>query len=185
MSILHTISDRRDVGIIVGLVLVCASLSAAAQAPAGYETVLGPTPVNHVTKDLLAGEGAATAALSGNKLTVRGLFSGLKTPATDAHLMMGSGIGIVGVPVLGLNVSVATSGTLTGSFTLSTAQLAALRSGKLYIQINSQGAPAPGGNLWGWLLPEHEKAGQDEPQLGHWFLPQGDGLKASPGRRQS
>jgi CHRD domain len=185
MSYLRTISDRRDAGIIVGFVLLCFSLSAAAQDSTEYETVLGPTPINHVTKALLTGEGAATAALNGNKLTVSGLFSGLKTPATDAHLMMGSGIGIMGVPVLGLNVSAATSGTLNGSFTLSPTQLVALRSGKLYIQVNSQGAPAPGGNLWGWLLPEHEKAGQDEPQLGHWFLPQGDGLKASSSRRQS
>ena len=52
-------------------------------------------------------------------------------------------------------------------------------------EINSQKGPAPDGNLWGWLLPEHKKAGQDEPIMGEWFLPQGKGLKATRGDRQS
>ena len=55
----------------------------------------------------------------------------------------------------------------------------ALRDGRLYVQVNSQKGPAPDGNLWGWLLPEHVKAGQDEPQMGSWFLPQGEGLRAA------
>jgi hypothetical protein len=177
--------DRRNLAAAIGAVLLCTVLSAAAPYASGYETVLGPTPVNNVTKSSLIGEGAATAVLDGNKLSVSGVFSGLASPATDAHLMMGSGIGIAGIQVLGLAVSPAASGTLMGTFTLSREQLGALRNGRIYIQVNSQKAPAPGGNLWGWLLPEHPKAGQDEPQMGHWFLPQGDGLKASSGRRQS
>jgi hypothetical protein len=68
---------------------------------------------------------------------------------------------------------------------LTKAQVAALREGRLYIQINSAKGPAPDGNLRGWLLVEHKKAGQDEPIMGDWFLPQGKGLKASRGNRQS
>jgi hypothetical protein len=178
-------SRKRCAGAALAIGLLCICLPAAA-APAGgnYETVLGPTPINSVTKGLVTGQGSATATLNGSKLDVRGTFSGLATPATDAHIMMGSGIGIAGTPVLNLTLSSGTDGTIAGSFALSPAQMAALRSGKLYIQVDSQKAPAPGGNLWGWLLPEHAKAGQDEPQMGDWFLPQGDGLKAS-GRRQS
>jgi hypothetical protein len=178
MSYICAMPDRRSLGAAIGAVLLCVGLGAAAPDGAGYETVLGPTPVNNVTKGLLTGQGAATAALNGNRLSVTGAFSGLSSSAVDAHLMMGSGIGIAGVPILALTVSPAASGTLTGTFTLSSEQLAALRNGRLYIQVNSQSAPAPGGNLWGWLLPEHAKAGQDEPQMGYWFLPQGDGLKA-------
>ncbi len=171
----------------VGTVLLCAGLSAAAQTPGKYEASLGPTPITGVTRNITLGEGYATATLAGDKLNVTATFDGLATPATDAHLMLGSGIGIPGNPVLPLTVSPGTSGTLTGSLSLSRAQVAALKSGKLYIQINSQKLPAPGGNLWGWLLPEHEKAGQDEPQIGHWYLPQGEGLKAhpTPGNRPS
>jgi hypothetical protein len=185
MSHICRMPDRRGVGAAAGAVLLGTFLSAAAPDAGRYETVLGPTPVNHVTNGLLTGQGVATAALNGNRLSVNAVFSELASPATDAHLMMGSGIGIAGIPVLSLTVSPATSGTLTGTFTLSREQLEGLRNGRIYIQVNSQKAPAPGGNLWGWLLPEHPKAGQDEPQIGHWFLPQGDGLKASSGRRQS
>jgi hypothetical protein len=185
MSHICKVPYLRRLGPAIGGAILCAALSAASPNVGSYETVLGPTPVNNITKGLLTGQGAATAALSGNKLSVNGIFSGLASPATDAHLMMGSGIGIAGIPVLDLTVSAAASGTLTGAFTLSRQQLEALRNGRIYIQVNSQKAPAPGGNLWGWLLPEHPKAGQDEPQMGHWFLPQGEGLKTSSGRRQS
>ena len=169
----------------VAMFLACTGAATAAQQAMRFETELGPTPINHVTKDTVIGHGTATATLNGDRLTVSATFSGLATPATDAHVMMGSGIGMSGERLLDLTVSTAISGTITGDFKLTPAQLAALRGGRLYIQVNSQKAPAPGGNLWGWLLPEHQKAGQDEPQAGPWYLPQGEGLKAARGGRNS
>jgi hypothetical protein len=174
--------------ILAALVLVLpASYRAIQAAPANelYETVLGPTPINHVTNSVLTGDGDASATLSGASLKISGSFQGMPAPATDAHVMMGDGIGIPGAPILDLTVSPAAHGTISGSFTVTRAQIAALHAGRLYIQINSQKGPAPDGNLWGWLLPEHKKAGQDEPILGDWFLPQGKGLKAGRGDRQS
>ena len=159
--------------------LVAAWAHPAAAAPGSYETVLGPTPINHTTKTELTGEGAAIAILSGNTLKISGAFQGMSGAATDAHVMMGEGIGIPGNPILDLTASTAANGSIDGSFRLTRAQVAALRAGRLYIQVNSQAGPAPGGNLWGWLLPEHVEAGQDEPQLGDWFLPQGEGLRAA------
>jgi len=150
----------------------------AAAAPGSYETVLGPTPVNHTTRATLTGEGAVIATLDGNTLKISGAFQGLSGPATDAHVMMGEAIGIPGNPILDLTASTATNGTIDGTFRLTRVQAAALRAGRLYIQVNSQAGPAPGGNLWGWLLPEHVKAGQGEPLMGDWFLPQGEGLRA-------
>lgn len=150
----------------------------AAAAPGSYETVLGPTPINHTTKTALIGEGAAIATLTGNTLKISGSFQGMSADASDAHIMMGEAIGIPGNPILDLIATNATSGSISGTFKLTKAQLAALRAGRLYIQVNSQVGPAPSGNLWGWLLPEHVKAGQDEPQIGDWFLPQGEGLRA-------
>ena len=146
-----------SVSVIVAAALLSVDVSAAAPAAGNFETVLGPTPITDATKFTITGLGAATATLRGNKFIVKGIFSGLTTPATDAHLMIGSGIGIPGSPTLDLTVSPDTSGTITGTFALSPPQLAALRGGKLYVQINSQKAPAPNGNLWGWLLPEHDK----------------------------
>lgn len=161
----------------IGLV-VAACLTPARAAPGTYETVLGPTPISNVTKVTLTGDGAVVATLTGDMLKLSGTFEGLSSPATDAHIMMGEATGIPGDPVLDLTASPSVSGTITGTLKLNRAQLAALRSGRLYVQVNSLKGPAPGGNLWGWLLPEHIKAGQDEPQLGSWYLPQGEGLRA-------
>jgi hypothetical protein len=173
--------------VLAGLFLLPLSRHALRAAPASepYETVLGPTPVNHVTNTVLTGDGEAIASLNGTTFTVSGSFQGMPAPATDAHIMMGDGIGIPGAPILDLTVSPAVRGTISGSFKMTRAQIAALHAGRLYIQINSQKGPAPDGNLWGWLLPEHKKAGQDEPILGDWYLPQGKGLKAGRGDRQS
>jgi hypothetical protein len=162
-----------------------AQAAAAAPATSAYESVLGPTPITHTSSATLTGDGAVVATLSGNTLNITGTFQGLSAPATDAHVMMGEGIGIPGDPILDLAAGQAASGSISGTFNLNRAQLAALRNGRLYIQVNSRIGPAPGGNLWGWLLPEHVKAGQDEPQMGNWFLPQGEGLRASRGRRNS
>jgi hypothetical protein len=159
--------------------LVAAWALPAAAASGSYETVLGPTPINHATMTVLTGDGAAVATLSGNTLQISGAFAGLSGPATDAHIMMGEDIGIPGDPILDLTASTAMNGTIAGTFKLTQLQVAALRAGHLYIQVNSQKGPAPGGHLWGWLLPEHIKAGQDEPQTGDWFLPQGEGLRAA------
>ncbi len=165
--------------------VVFAQGAGAAPATSAYETALGPTPITHTSSATLTGDGAVVATLTGDTLKITGTFVGLSAPATDAHVMMGEGIGIPGDPILDLAAGQAASGDISGSFHLNRAQLAALRSGRLYIQVNSRVGPAPGGNLWGWLLPEHVKAGQDEPQTGSWFLPQGEGLRASRGRRSS
>lgn len=166
-------------------VLLAVGLCAAAPDATRFETELGPTPINSSTKSSITGHGSLRATLNGTRLEIEGTFEGMSSPATDAHLMMGAGIAIPGPSIQNLTVSPSVAGTVTGSLTLSRAQMTALRDGKLYIQIDSQKAPAPAGNLWGWLLPEHVKAGQDEPIMGNWFLPQGEGLKAAPSGRQS
>jgi hypothetical protein len=165
---------------IAGAVLLSVGLSGAAPEAGKFETILGPTPITDTTKLTITGKGAANATLDGNKLTVSGTFDGLTTPATDAHLMLGVGIGVPGSSIADLTVSQAQSGTVSGTVTLSRTQVAAFKDGNVYVQIDSQKAPAPIGNLWGWFLPEHEKVGQDVPQEGDWFLPQGRGLKAHP-----
>jgi hypothetical protein len=61
-----------------------------------------------------------------------------------------------------LTITKGTSGTLSGSLTLTPEQLEALKAGRLYVQVHSEkGIPAEQGkvqadvdnsNLWGWLL---------------------------------
>ena len=61
------------------------------------------------------------------------------------------------------------AGKVTGQIKLDPSQVAALRGGRLYIQIDSEKAPT--GHLWGWLLDEHEVVGPNVPQRGSGFLP--------------
>jgi hypothetical protein len=87
-------------------------------------------------------------------------------------------VGAPGEPILDITVSPATSGTISSTQRLSSEQVTALREERLYIQIDSVGAPgtvsgafsAPNGTVWGWLMPEHEVPAQDVPQSGNWFL---------------
>jgi hypothetical protein len=160
-------------------VLLAALAFAAPALAADYQTNLGPMPLDDETKAVIAGRGDATASYDGKVLTVKGEFHGLPSNATEAHIFLSPAIGVPGKQVLDLTVTKSTSGTLSGSMPLDFAQATALRTGKLYIQINSEKAPpgyewGPMGTLWGWLLPAHETVGQDVPQEGHWFIPQLD-----------
>jgi CHRD domain len=162
---------------IFGIPAIAALLLASGSAMAASETYmvnLGPVARTNVTKTLAVGRGSGDVMLDGNKLTINAKFSGLASPATDAHVCAGVGIGTPGPCDSDLTVTKASEGTLTGTVTLNAREMAALPAGRLYIQINSQKAPAPAGNLWGWILAAHEEVGQDVPQQGHWFLPQYD-----------
>jgi hypothetical protein len=146
---------------------------------ADYQAGLGPMPLDDETKAVIAGRGDATATSDGKTLTVKGNFHGLPSNATEAHIFVSPVAGMPGKQILDLEVTKSTSGTLSGSYTLTSAQATALRTGKLYIQINSEKAPdsypwGPKGTLWGWIFPAHETVGANVPQQGHWFLPQLD-----------
>ncbi|HWY63495.1 MAG TPA: CHRD domain-containing protein [Rhizomicrobium sp.] len=158
---------------IAGIALL-SSGAAMAAGPEAYMINLGPVARTNATKLLAVGRGTADVTLDGTKLTVKGLFNGLASPATDAHVCVGVGIGVMGTCGSDLTVTPGMSGSLSGTVSLNSKQMTALRAGQLYVQINSQKAPAPAGTLWGWILIAHEEVGQDVPQQGHWFLPQYD-----------
>ena len=152
----------------VALVLVAGPAVAAEQ----FETRLSPSPLTDGTRVNITGEGRARAELDGNKLTVSADFHGLSSPATTAELYDGPGIAIPGPKAFDLTATPGTSGTVSGTVTLSSKQAAAVRHGHFYVQIDSQKAPT--GNLTGWLLPPHAEPGQDVPVAGPGFLPQFD-----------
>jgi CHRD domain len=146
---------------------------------ADYQAGLGPMPLDDETKLVIQGRGDATATSDGKTMTVKGSFHGLPSNATDAHIFISPIAGVPGKRVLDLDVTKSTSGTVSGDFKLTGAQATALRTGKLYIQINSEKAPdsvpwGAKGTLWGWLFPAHETVGQDISQQDHWFIPQLD-----------
>jgi hypothetical protein len=160
------------------LTLALAFLAAPTFA-ADYQTNLGPMPLDDETKAVIAGRGDAVASSDGKTLTLKGSFHGLPSNATEAHIFLSPIAGVPGEPVLDLDVTKSTSGTLSGNFKLTGAEATALRTGKLYVQINSEKAPdnvpwGSKGTLWGWLFPAHETVGPDVAQQDHWFIPQFD-----------
>jgi hypothetical protein len=158
----------------LGALVVLLSSGAAIAANEEYQVNLGPVARTNTTQLIAVGRGAAKVSYDGNQLSIDGTFDGMISPATDAHLCQGEGIGVEGDCGPALTVSHDTSGTVSGNIVLTAAQQKALPAGQLYIQINSVKAPAPAGNLWGWILIAHETVGPDIPQEGHWFLPQYD-----------
>jgi hypothetical protein len=160
---------RRLAAVAVAVGILCGSPAFAADT---YQADLGPMPLNAATKLNIQGRGDATATLDGKVLEITGSFAGLSSPATVARLYVSPYIAVPGTAAFDLNVSQAISGTVSGRVVLAAGQMAAFRTGRLYVQIDSQGAPT--GNLWGWLLPQHEDVAAGLPQQRPWFLPQLD-----------
>jgi hypothetical protein len=108
-------------------------------------------PINVSMMATIAGSGSLTATLVGKRLTIQGAFSGLRSPATMAQIHRGpKGIRGPVVPDLDLTVTKAEKGEVSATLDLTPDQIADLRNGRWYVQIQSVGAPE--GNLWGWLL---------------------------------
>ena len=149
--------------------IFCAGFCAPAFAADNYQTDIGPTPKNGRQGANVQGRGTVRATLDNNTFSLHGKFSGLSSPATQAHLYMGNVMGGTGPSIGDLTIAQAQSGDISGTFTLTPDQVAALRSGKLYVMLSSQSAPT--GNLWGWFQPAHITVGPDVPQLGHWYIP--------------
>jgi hypothetical protein len=134
-----------------------AAASAFAQPPRNYTADLGWVPIGGAERNDVAGEGTATATLSGSRLSISGSFTGLPAKVTGAKLLRGvakGARGSAGTPAVAeLRVSGDTSGKLDGDVRLTPDQLAALEAGQLYVQIYSEKGVLPDHDtLWGWLL---------------------------------
>jgi hypothetical protein len=151
--------------------LVAAIFFAAAPAFAAenYQTDIGPTPKNGSQGANVQGRGTVLATLDNNKFSLQGTFSGLSSPATVARLYMGNVMGGTGPAIGDLKIVQARSGEISGAFTLTPGQIAALKVGKLYVMLNSQSAPT--GNLWGWFQPAHVTVPPGVPQMDNWYIP--------------
>lgn len=135
--------------------LVAAFAAFAAAQTRVFEARLSPVPIDVAMQATIAGTGAATASLDGNRLTITGTFKDLRSPATVARLHRAYR-GTRGPAFADLSVSGGTSGTISGSIELTKGQIGDLGKSLFYVQLHSE--KAPDGNLRGWLLPEKGKA---------------------------
>jgi hypothetical protein len=156
---------------IVSRSLFAAILCAAAPALAAesYQTDIGPTPKNGKQGANVQGRGTVLATLDNNTFSLQGKFSGLSSPATVARLHVGNVMGGTGPSIGDLKIVQARSGEISGTFMLTSAQVAALKVGKLYVMLDSQSAPT--GNLWGWFQPAHVTVPPGVPQMYDWYIP--------------
>jgi hypothetical protein len=160
---------KRSIAVCVAAGLVCLAVTAAAQSGDKYKARLSAVPSLSsrgagiaVTGDSVKGaEGNVTATLSGKKLTVSGSFEKFASPATEANLFMGPAMGArnyPGTPLFKLTLMKAgdgKSGTFSGMFDLSAEQVDALKKGKIYLQVHSEGSPT--GHVVGWLARDTGK----------------------------
>jgi hypothetical protein len=140
------------IGIFLTAALMSLVLAASAQNAETFKARLSPVPINISMMSTIAGSGSLTATLQGKQLTIQGTFEGLRSPATTVQIHRGPK-GIPGPAIVNLTdltVTKAQKGTVSGTAELTPDQIADLRNGRLYVQIQSE--RAPDGNLWGWLL---------------------------------
>ena len=141
----------RKARLLAALVCAVASASAAVSYAAdanSYRTRLSMVPIDVSMQVNIAGAGQLTATLDGNKLTVNGGATGLRSPATAVRIHRGPP-GIPGPAILDLTTTKTTSPTISGTVELSPSMVDDLKNGQLYVQLSSERAPE--GNLRGWL----------------------------------
>ena len=160
---------KRNLAVWVAVGLVSVAVTATAKSGDKYKTRLSAVPSLTsrgagiaVTADSVRGaEGSVSATLSGKKLTVSGNFEKFASPATEANLFMGPAMGARNYPgVVLFKLTVMKSpdgkgGTFSGTFDLSTEQVDALKKGKIYLQVHSEGSPT--GHVVGWLARDTGK----------------------------
>jgi len=137
--------------LITGLLALAPGVQA--QAPRVFRTRLSPVPVAAYNVNVV-GVGTVTATLTGTKLAISGTYENLASAATLAKIYKSPKPGIRGDALLDLKVSGGTSGTISGQFDLTAAQVQELSASRYYVQLHSE--KAPDGNLWGWLMPQEK-----------------------------
>jgi CHRD domain-containing protein len=150
MKRLYLVKHRGRSNALVGCLIVLAACSAIAQQGGSFKARLSTVPVDATMLPTVTGSGSLKAVLTGNKLTISGSFEGLRSPAIRASIHIGPQKGMRGPAVHDLMVTKDKAGDVSGSVDLTSSEIEDLRSGRLYVQIDSERAPE--GNLWGWVL---------------------------------
>lgn len=131
------------------LVLSIFFLVTTVQAQDIYRARLSPMPTTPQTVSTILGEGEVILTLNGNLLTIDGAFTGMSSVATGAHIHNGPPAQ-PGPVIHTLEITENTSGSVTGTLTLSGEEIESLRNNEFYIQVHTESNPP--GELRGWVF---------------------------------
>jgi hypothetical protein len=136
---------------VLAAALALALIGTQASAQTVFGEKLGFVPINNTNRETITGTGWVRATLTGSTLVVEGEFSNLSSPATNAHIHLGAR-GQTGPVVFPLEYTAgATSGTISGTFELTEAQLTELLAINFYVNVHSELSPR--GEIRAWLVP--------------------------------
>ena len=85
-----------------------------AQTARRFVARLSTVPITVAMQNTVSGRGSAAAELTGNKITIEGMFEGLRSPATVARLHLAPPA-VRGPAVVEITVSQSTSGAISGT----------------------------------------------------------------------
>ena len=131
------------------LVISIFFLVTTVQAQDIYRARLSPMPTTPQTVSTILGEGEVILTLNGNLLTIDGAFTGMSSVATGAHIHNGPPAQ-PGPVIHTLEITENTSGSVTGTLTLSGEEIESLRNNEFYIQVHTESNPP--GELRGWVF---------------------------------
>ena len=139
----------RKTAFVLGLLATAAMCVYAQAAAVTYKSNLAGTaevpPVNSQAK----GTASVNADTATNQVSWRAEYAGLSGPATGAHIHCGAAAGAnAGVAV---NFGTTLASPISGSGSMTPAQMADLQAGKCYVNIHT--AANPGGEIRGQLAP--------------------------------
>jgi CHRD domain len=123
----------------VGALAACTSEPATTPAPTEttFSATLSSDQEVPAVVAVTTATGSAEAKLVGTTLTISGTFKDLTGAPTMAHLHGPGAAGATGPIIYMLTVANTTSGTLTGTLTLTDAQIADLKAGLMYFNVHT------------------------------------------------
>ena len=141
----------RKTALVLGLLATAAFWPAADAAVTAYKATL--SSASEVPP--VAGQGKGTAAVNVDTATKQASwrvdYSGLSGPATAAHIHCGAAAGANAGVAVPLGQGPTAASPMTGSGTMTDAQLADLQAGKCYVNVHTDANK--GGEVRGQLAP--------------------------------
>jgi len=154
-------TNRTTAAVIILMLFVSVRAMAATQFFFDLE------PGQEVPPVVSSGSGSCEVTLDGTSVSVLCQFEGLSQPAVASHIH-GAGVGTNGGVILGLTVTEATSGTISGNGTLTVEQANNMEQGLTYINLHSQAFAS--GELRGQIVSPASTNTPAIPTISQWGL---------------